>query len=287
MYRCSPIMGPRASDFLWRRPRQHDPNRSWHRSRVDRPSETPIARSLRRHHATARRLIPSSAALHCHNRRLTAAAAARCRSRCNSGHREHRLFCSAIILSTTLTAASRYIRRHVIRSGRLRRRSYRICLEDDLSSAANGRWRPAAAYCGQITSLSDIGKPMTIARLLAARRDGDPQQAQFARSEVRDVVKDGDNTLSFTLLTLATSATSMTTAMPRVRKTQARTMFVGGSTPYLVTAWASSASPGASCVETDCPPCTQLRCGCPPPKCEDTTGPDPVDLAIVGSLRVA
>ena len=146
---------------------------------------------------------------------------------------------------------------------------------------------PLPLIAGQITSLSDIGKPTTIARLLAARRDGDPQQAQFARSEVRDVVKDGDNTLSFTLLTLATSATSMTTAMPRVRKTQARTMFVGGSTPYLVTAWASSASPGASCVETDCPPCTQLRCGCPPPKCEDTTGPDPVDLAIVGSLRVA
>ena len=152
---------------------------------------------------------------------------------------------------------------------------------------------PLPLYAGQISGLKDLGKPQLLAKLLIGRRDGDPRGLQPSRSELRAVDRLPDGSLSFTFLTITTSATSLTTAQPGARLTVARTVFdaSGADGPSLVTAWASSTARGAACEEVPCPPCDSLRCECPPPKCTMSDGSfignDPLDAAIVASLTTA
>ena len=76
-----------------------------------------------------------------------------------------------------------------------------------------------------------------------------------------------------------------------VRRTAVRALFVrSGGEAVLLTAWASlPVAPGAAtCEPVPCPPCDNLRCECPPPKCELVglaSTADPLDAAIVESLR--
>lgn len=146
---------------------------------------------------------------------------------------------------------------------------------------------PLPLQAGAVRSLRDIGKPNFIAKLLVGRRDGDPLGLQPPRSELRDVVKVDDNEIIFDILTLTTTATSLTSAVPGARRTFARTIF-SPETASLISVWVSSAAPGATCVDVECPPCGGLRCVCPPPKCTlpDASAIDPLILDIVASLRV-
>ena len=151
-------------------------------------------------------------------------------------------------------------------------------------SLLNDAGDPLPLVAGPITSLRDVGKPQSVASMLTRRRDGDPRGTQQARSEVRDVVKISDNEILFTVLTLTTVPTSMTTAMPAARRTLARTIFdpTSGS---LLTAWATSAAPRAACEVVECPECTGLRCECPPPKCTlPEGGMDELDSAVIRSF---
>lgn len=148
---------------------------------------------------------------------------------------------------------------------------------------------PLPLQAGAITSLKDLGKPAQVAKALAGRREGDPQGLQPPQSEVRDAVRDGENTLTFTLLSLRSTATSLTTASPAARRTVARTTFVpggaGGGT--LLTVWATSDAIDAKCEVVPCPECTGLRCACPPPKCDaGSSTPSAIDEAIIRSLNV-
>ena len=139
---------------------------------------------------------------------------------------------------------------------------------------------------GRVASLRDIGKPNYIARLLVGRRDNDPQGVMPPRSELRDVVRVDDNEIIFDVLTLTSTATSLTSATPGARRTLARSIYVPAASS-IYTAWVTSTAVGAACQEQSCPPCNDLRCECPPPKCNlPDASADPLDLAIVSSLRV-
>ena len=159
---------------------------------------------------------------------------------------------------------------------------------------------PLPLTAGAIRSLQDIGRPKFVASLLVGRRDNDALGRQTSRSEIRDVVREG-NELRFTVLTLAPTATTMTTVKPGVRRTIARTLFVPpppGSEigPYLLTAWASSAVDPASATceiipcegRNACGEGRSLRCECPPPKCvvSSDLAPDALDSTIVSSLAL-
>lgn len=145
---------------------------------------------------------------------------------------------------------------------------------------------PLPMQAGTVRSLRDLGKPIFIAKLLVGRRDGDPLGLQPPRSGLRDVVKVDDNELIFDLLTVTTTATSLTSAVPGARRTFARTIF-SPDTASLISVWVSFSAPGATCVESECPPCGGLRCECPPPKCTlPDADVDALVLDIVGSLRV-
>jgi hypothetical protein len=149
---------------------------------------------------------------------------------------------------------------------------------------------PLPLQAGEIKSLRDLGKPSKLAALLAGRRDNDPMGVQPSRSEVRDAERlDGNDELTFTVLTQRSSATSLTTAQAGVRRTVARCLFIPGGDRggYLLTAWATSDAPDATCVTIPCPECRGLRCDCPPPKCDPGGAPPSAqDLAIVRSLRI-
>ena len=149
---------------------------------------------------------------------------------------------------------------------------------------------PLPLTSGLINSLRDVGKPNTVARMLAGRRDGDPLGRQLCVSEVRDAVKISENEIAFTLLTLKETATSMTTTAPGARRTYARTVFLpgGSSGGVFVTAWASGDAPGATCEAVPCPACTGLQCACPPPKCsvgDAASASDSLEQRIVGTLQ--
>lgn len=146
---------------------------------------------------------------------------------------------------------------------------------------------PLPLQAGQIGSLRDIGKPKFVAQLLVGRRDNDPLGLVPPRSEIRDVIKVSEDTITFTVLTVTSTATSLTTAMPGARRTVARALFDPRSAS-LVTAWASSAVQGAACDVEECPPCGGLRCECPAPRCSMPAGTadDPLDLAIIDSLSL-
>jgi len=145
---------------------------------------------------------------------------------------------------------------------------------------------PLPLQAGQIRGLRDIGTPKRIANVLVGRRDGDPLGLQPPRSEIRDVVKVSEDEVTFTVLTVTSTATSMTSAAPGARRTLARTIY-DPRTASLVTAWASSTAQGASCEVDECPACAGLRCECPPPRCNLPVGlsaSDPLDATIVDSL---
>lgn len=145
---------------------------------------------------------------------------------------------------------------------------------------------------GQLQELRELGKPQKVAALLMRRRDGDPESKAPPKSFITSVERPRDDELRFSLLTLTSSATSATTASPTARSVQARSIFVAGEKPYLLTVWASSPAPAsaAACVPDACDRCgegSSLSCECPAPKCEvNRDSPaDAMDVAIVESLR--
>ena len=152
------------------------------------------------------------------------------------------------------------------------------------------------ALVGPLARLSELGKPLKVATLLAKRRDGDPTgQASQPRSAVLSAERVGDNELNFILSELTYTATSMTAAKPSARLVQARAVFVPATEARgacLYTAWASSyARGGLQCAPTSCEDqCAgKLSCDCPLPRCEATDAElelDALDAAIVRSLSV-
>tara|TARA_B110001452_G_scaffold131044_1_gene108879 strand:+ start:238 stop:1029 length:792 start_codon:yes stop_codon:yes gene_type:complete len=141
------------------------------------------------------------------------------------------------------------------------------------------------------TELKELGKPDKVVNLLVRRRDGDPLGLQPSRNTVVDVRRDGDELL-FTLSSLGSTATSMTSARPTARTVQGRAIFVrppsGEGSSYLLTAWASS-SAATRCEQQECDECASLECSCPPPVCfVDKDAPlDQLDQAITQSLRAS
>jgi len=136
---------------------------------------------------------------------------------------------------------------------------------------------PIAPQSGPLVEFNELGRPFKVATLLTRRREGDPQGSLAQpRSEVVSVSREG-NELRFVLRELTYTQTGVTAAKPSARYTWARSLFVPGRdqslgrSPYLLTVWASSPAPSASClpVRCDCGEGSSLSCDCPAPKCED------------------
>ena len=145
------------------------------------------------------------------------------------------------------------------------------------------------ALTGPLSELTDLGRPIKVASLLARRRDGDPSGTLAQqRSQVVSATREG-NELHFVVRELTYTPTSMTKAQPSARIVQARSIFLpqtSAQPPCILTAWAGSPAPSVECIPIACES-SNIQFDCPAPRCEAGGEPprDEVDSSIVASLR--